>query len=200
MKISIRKHTFETNSSSNHSLILTNEKDMEKDKEKFEKELFGDDPLWENYCDGFLTPIKSVAEKAYFLNGVFNYENSDYEWMENEYKIFIKVLEDNNEAKILENIKLHNEQFKNSGCPYCDKFYGEGTLTGCNCEFRKKFNKYFKLIDIQDIYTLEDIFKMSSKELDKIYREIATKNINGLYQKIYDFLYKDGIIIPYEYL
>ena len=38
MKIAIRKGCFETNSSSNHTLIITNEKDIENDKERFLKE------------------------------------------------------------------------------------------------------------------------------------------------------------------
>ena len=38
MKIAIRKGCFETNSSSNQTLIITNEKDIENDKERFLKE------------------------------------------------------------------------------------------------------------------------------------------------------------------
>ena len=193
MKISIRKYTFETNSSSNHSLILTNEKAIDKDKEEFKKDFLF------SCFGGFLKPIKDKSQKAYFLAALFEYENNSYSCMEDEYEIFIKVLEDNNETEILEHIKLNIVDFKKHG-PYCEKFFNNGTLDDCICNFKKIFYKYFELTDINDLYDLKTIMNMTSDEYMKIKNDLKIKNTSNLYQKIYDFLYKDGIMIPYEYI
>ena len=63
MKISVRKGCFETNSSSNHSLIITNEEDMENDKAQFLKE---EDEFFAPY-GGFCKPLKTKEEKCYLF-------------------------------------------------------------------------------------------------------------------------------------
>ena len=71
MKIVIRKHSFETNSSSHHSLIFTNEKMKDRDieKENYDKEPF-EEPGINEVCE--------KEKKAYFLAGLFDYENKHY--------------------------------------------------------------------------------------------------------------------------
>ena len=41
--------------------------------------------------------IHTKEDKVLMLSGLFYYENKDFGFLEEEYKIFIKVLEDNNE-------------------------------------------------------------------------------------------------------
>lgn len=191
MKIVIRKHSFETNSSSHHSLIFTNEKMKDRDieKENYDKEPF-EEPGINEVCE--------KEKKAYFLAGLFDYENKHYKnLMLEEYKIFLSVLEDNDENEILENIKLHKHKYLTTyGCEaYCDTFFYHGTLIDCNCGFRKKFIEYFKVNIDKERLMLEH----NTVDFDFLERKVE-ENKNDLYQRIYDFLYKDGILIAYEYM
>lgn len=170
MKYTIRKNTFETNSSSHHSLIITNEKDIEKDKEEF---LNKEGDLWRPY-GAFCEAIKSKEEKCYFLADLFNKEYESLKWMVDEYETFIQVLKDNKEEEILMNIMLYKEEFLKAPYdepPFCQRFFFHGVLDECNCPFYTEFKKYFK-----------------------------SNSDKTLYEKIYDFIYKDGIIVPYECL
>lgn len=171
MKLVIRKNTFETNSSSHHSLIITNEANLEKDlAEKREDDLFF-------FCGGPHEPVRTKEEKVYFLAGLFDYETIDSNFMSYEYKIFLKVLEDNNEHLLLENIKAHRNMYiANRGEePYCCNFFSNGPLVDCSCGFYTQFKKYFR----------KDETGISKEEL---------------YKNLYDFIYGDGIIVAYEEL
>ena len=71
MKIQIRRGMFETNSSSNHSLIITNAKckkdEIKKHKNKMEEEYF---------CQGFFNDeISSKEDKILMLGGLFDYDH-----------------------------------------------------------------------------------------------------------------------------
>lgn len=185
MKITIRKNTFETNSSSLHSLVITNEKDMEKDKEEFLKNDAG--LIIPGYSE-FCKPLKTKEEKCYFLNDLFNKENVDYDMLKYQHKVFMKVLKDNKEEEILMNIALYNKEFKKakySEPPFCQHSFYNGVLIECNCPFYDAFNKYFK----------------HSLDIDKETNDFPKidKN-NALYQELYKFIYEDGVIVPYEYL
>ena len=75
MKIAIRKKCFETNSSSNHTLIITNEEDLENDKAQFLKE--EEDDFFAQYGN-FCKPLKTKEEKCYFMADLFHKENKDF--------------------------------------------------------------------------------------------------------------------------
>lgn len=200
MKISVRKGCFETNSSSNHSLIITNEEDMENDKAQFLKE---EDEFFAPY-GGFCKPLKTKEEKCYFMADLFHKENREFKAMEEEYEVFIQILKDNNETEILENIKFSKNQYFNHevGEPkFCDAQYGQGCLIECNCPFYEKFRKYFNL-------------NLSTKSLDELLKELEEIGIEGmkkkeekerkpldkqkLYNKLKEFIYGNGVIVPYE--
>lgn len=198
MKIQIRKGMFETNSSSVHALIITNERDKEKDCNKIRKE----EALWEpyiniNYC------LKKKEDKVLMLAGLFDGEQIPYGGMEDEYKIFIKVLKDNNEVELIEKIRKNRKEYRiTRDEPYCTNYYSEGCLIDCNCCFYSKFNAYFK----DEVGSLnfnemkEDVgpLGLDEKEENRIIRKMVRENRKLLYNRLYDFIYGDGLIIPYD--
>lgn len=193
MKIAIRRGVFETNSSSNHALMITDKDNYENDKIKFEEKMnSGFFPCH----GGFAKPITDKAEKAYFLAHLFDCDKRNFNRLKKEYKIFTYVLKDNNETEILENIRLNHEKYINerSWC-YCRKYYYDDILDHCTCNFEHEFNKYFNYIDVNKYlaYLLDDNAK-------KDFEELIKKDDRNLYEKIYDFLYNDGMIVPFEYL
>lgn len=174
MKISIRQNCFETNSSSNHSLILTTKQNCEKDKAEFKKSIEKEFYFMPG-C--FNEPVETKEEKCYFLGGLFDFDYSQFGILGQQYKIFIKVLTDNNENEILETLAQNRKEFLNGeiGDPCCSAFYDQGVLSECNCCFYEIFEKFFQVKNFED------------PEKD-------------LYNMIYDFIFGDGVIIPYEYL
>ena len=197
MKIGIRRGVFETNSSSNHALMITDKDNYEDDKIKFENEMnSGFFPCH----GGFAKPITDKAEKAYFLAHLFDRDKSHFNRLKKEYKIFMYVLKDNNENEILENIKINHEKYINerSWC-YCRKYYCDDILDDCTCGFEHEFNKYFHHIDVDKYldYLLNDNKDEKTKD---DFEKLIKKDDRNLYEKIYDFLYKDGMIVPFEYL
>lgn len=174
MKINIRRNCFETNSSSNHSLILTTKKDCEKDmcafKEKKKKNRFIS-------AGGFRKRVETKEEKCYFLGGLFDFDARQFGELSQKYKIFIKILEDNNETEILEKLKVNRENYLNYkvGDPYCRKFFGESVLDECTCCFYRTFKEFF------------DITNSDNPQKD-------------MYDMLYEFIYGDGVMVPYEYI
>ena len=70
MKIQVRRGMFETNSSSVHSLIITNERDKDEDYKKMQK----DEVLW--YPD-YITVgncVHTKEDKVLMLGGLFDSE------------------------------------------------------------------------------------------------------------------------------
>lgn len=200
MKIAIRKGCFETNSSSNHTLIITNENDIENDKAQFLKE---EEDEWFAIYGNFCKPLKDKAEKCYFMADLFHKENKDFHSMEEEYEVFIQVLKDNNEEEILKTIEQNRIDFYEGkvGEPqFCNDQYFNGCLIECNCPFYRKFRKYFNL----DLKTksLEELLKeIETKGLEQMKKEEENKkplNKEKLYKKLYEFIYEGGIIVPYE--
>lgn len=185
MKLTVRRHSFETNSSSHHTIILTNQKMVQEDIEIENK----DNEYFLDYVDYSL--IDTKEKKAYFLAGLFDYEIETMDWMIEEYNVFIQVLKDNKEEEILSNIAKHKKEFLAE--PYCEayccNFFHNGPLIDCNCSFASRFKEYFK------VSLLEDDFNF-----DKKLQEDENKKRKELYDKIYDFLYNDGIIVAYETL
>lgn len=201
MKISIRNGSFETNSSSHHSLILTNERDFEKDKEEYLKKKSG---RFRPY-GGFCKPITTKEEKCYFLADMFNKENHEFNWMKDEYEVFIKILKDNKEEEILMNIELFRQKFMKSPYsepPFCRKSFFNGTLDECDCCFKSVFKNYFKMSLRDDFFEKLLAIDISTdeglKQLHALYEDETDKL--SLYEKLYDFIYGDGIILPYESL
>ena len=202
MKIAIRKGCFETNSSSNHTLIITNEKDIENDKERFLKE---EEDEWFAQYGNFCTPLKDKAEKCYFMADLFHKENKDYGLMKKKYKVFIKVLKDKKEKEILKAIKKNRKDFYKGkvGEPqFCNDKYYNGCLIECNCPFYRKFRKYFNLDINNNNKSLEELLEeIETKGLKQMKKEEKNRNpLNKeeLYKKLYEFIYGDGIIVPYE--
>lgn len=100
MKVVIRRSVFETNSSSNHCLILTKKEDMEEKLNKVRKEY-----EWFMSVGTEENPIVSKEDKCYLLQGIFEEELSSGFCSEAIYDIFKQVLKDNNEVEILEKIE-----------------------------------------------------------------------------------------------
>ena len=199
MKIAIRKGCFETNSSSNHSLIITNEEDMENDKAQFLKE---EDEFFAPY-GGFCKPLKTKEEKCYFMADLFHKENREFGVLENEYEVFIQVLKDNNEVEILNNIEIAKNQYFNYevGEPkFCDSKYGQGCLIECNCPFYEKFKKYFNLnLQTKSLdELLKELDEIGLEEMKKKEEERKPLNKEKLYKRLYEFIYVNGVIVPYE--
>ena len=123
--------------------------------------------------------------------------------MEKEYEVFIQILKDNNEEEILSNIEKAKQEYFNYEVDepkFCDSKYGQGCLIECNCPFYEKFKKYFNL-------------NLQTKSLDELLKELEEKGIEGmkkkeeetkpfnaekLYKKLKEFIYGDGVIVPYE--
>lgn len=195
MKIQIRREMFETNSSSVHALIITNKRDKDKDYAAMKKEeyIWYPEYIHESDC------IHTKEDKVLMLGGLFDSENIVGAWMKEEYKIFMKVLKDNNETELIEKVKANSKEFKDyPDEPYCTNYFCEGCLMDCSCSFYSKFNAYFKhgSLTLQELRTdLQDwdLSEENEKKLKKIVRE----NRKELYKKIYDFIYGDGLIIPY---
>lgn len=197
MKIQIRKGMFETNSSSVHSLIITNARDKEKDYEAMKKEEKSWYPEYIRESDC----VHTKEDKVLMLGGLFDSEKYPYNGgMDEEYKIFIKVLKDNNETELLNKLKANREEFKEyPDEPYCTNYFCEGCLIECTCNFYTKFHKYFNTgsISYRDIKNDIGTLGLEPKEEEKILRKIVRENRKELYKKIYDFIYGDGLIIPY---
>ena len=175
MKIQIRRGMFETNSSSVHALIITNERNKDKDYEDMKKE----EHLW--YPE-YITTSKCVhtkEDKVLMLGGLFDSENIPYRNLVEEYKIFLKVLKDNNETELLQKLKENKLEYKE--CPdepYCTNYFCEGCLIECNCDFYSKFNKYFDVgtIDYKEIYKDIGTLGLEPEEETKILRKIVREN------------------------
>lgn len=197
MKIQIRKGMFETNSSSVHSLIITNARNKDEDYKAMKKEEWIWYPEYINESDCVYTK----EDKVLMLGGLFDSEKYPFNGgMDEEYKIFLKVLKDNNEIELLQKLKENRLEFKE--CPdepYCTNYFCEGCLIDCNCGFYKKFHEYFQTGSIcydeieKDIGTLG----LPEEEERKLLRKIVRDNRKELYKKLYDFIYGDGLIIPY---
>ncbi len=173
MKISIRRGMFETNSSSMHSLIITNKKELENDKKEFEETL--------KYCFYCYNSIDSKEDKCYFLAGAFIcLENESYEHFELEMSVLLQLLRDKNETEILKNIEKDKKNYlSESYSPACCNYYEEGTLVDCTCHLYTKFKNYFKV----NLYVDYDKLKEAKKEL---------------YDKLEEFIYGDGVILAYD--
>lgn len=165
MKISIRKGSFETNSSSMHSLVITNKKNQKNDYCKRKKEIEN----WGFYYSD--KPVIDKENKVYFLAALFEYDNHYDKVMSREYNIFLKILEDNNEEELLKNLQQNAKQFKENGCRFCSNYFDNDVLIDCDCKFPKEFFNYFGVVSDEEMY-----------------------------QKLYDFIYGDGVIVPYEYM
>lgn len=165
MKISIRRASFETNSSSMHSLVITNKKNQKKDYKNRKKEIEN----WGLYYSD--TPVSDKENKVYFLAALFDYDDYYDKVMGREYNIFLKILKDNNEEELLEKIKIRNEEFKRLGCRMCSHYFDNDVLIDCTCNFPKEFFNYFGVVSDEELYS-----------------------------KLYDFIYGDGVIVPYEYM
>ena len=198
MKIQIRKGMFETNSSSNHSLIITNAKckkdEIKKHKNKMEEDYF---------CQGFFNDeISSKEDKILMLGGLFDYEMQTFEWMKVEYSVFIKLLQDNNELTLIEKLKENQKEYKKTKDePYCSNYYYHGCLCDCTCSFYKKFKEYFNYGPIRqvDLFLDERVRNIDDVDERLAYIEnIITENKKDLYNKLHDFIYGDGIILAYE--
>ena len=200
MKIVIREGMFETNSSSNHSLILTNTKKCKADIKKKDKQL--DD----EYCHifGGGEKVASKEDKCLLLAGLFDGMVIQYGAMKEEYKIFIKVLRYNKEKELLSKIKENKKEYKNNRGyePYCENYFAEGVLIDCTCDFKREFDKYFK-VKLSMVDCLKDPrVKALESQTDKFNKaeEIIEERKKELYEKLHKFIYEDGIIVPYAHL
>ena len=195
MKISIRKSVFETNSSSMHSLIITNEKNKDEDLKKHDEKLnpagfYYDRPV-----------INDKAEKVYFLAALFENDKDNFGFLRFQHKVFLKVLKDNNETELLHNIELHRHQYcLNRDRRYCCNYFCEDVLMDCDCNFVEQFNKYFGNINDTSYLLSDDVNEDNILDIATKQFELNDRNKRELYQRLYDFIYKDGVIIPYEYL
>lgn len=155
MKIQIRKNIFETNSSSTHCLIITNEENKENDiKTAIDKEKF----FYLDYTS-FQVNLTKKEDKILMMAGLFDNENYQDNLIE-EYNIFIKVLKDHNEIELLEQIKNNRQKFLNDPDePYCTNYYYDGCLIECNCNFCHLFNQFFKTKES----TTEELYQKITK-------------------------------------
>ncbi len=169
MKIQIRKSVFETNSSSTHSLIITNQENKQPD---IEQAIKNEEPYWVDYLY-FNEHLTTKDEKVLMLGGLFDFEIYRNHNLKEEYKVFLKILKDNNEKELLAKLEENRKNYltKNEE-PYCTNCFYNGCLIDCNCQFYQKFHEYF-------------------------YQKNDNEN-EDLYQKLFKFIYQDGIIIPYE--
>ena len=195
MKILIRRGMFETNSSSVQALIITNKREKDKDYAAMKKEeyIWYPEYIQESQC------VHTKEDKVLMLGGLFDSENVVGGWMKEEYKIFMKVLKDNNETELIEKVRANSKEFKDyPDEPYCTNYFWEGCLIECSCSFYSKFNAYFKhgSLTLKDLRTDLEDFDLD-EEHEKILKQIVRKNRKELYDKIKDFIYGDGLIIPY---
>lgn len=197
MKIQIRKGMFETNSSSVHALIITNSRDKDKDYRDMKKE----EHLWYPEYINVSDCVHTKEDKVLMLGGLFDSEKYPYNGgMDEEYKIFLKVLKDNNETELLQKLKENRKEFKEyPDEPYCTNYFCEGCLIECTCGFYTKFHKYFSVGSVcyDDFESEIGTLGLPEEEERKIFRKIVRENRKELYKKLYDFIYGDGLIIPY---
>lgn len=171
MKIVVRKSVFETNSSSNHSLIITNSKEVKDEIKRLKREVEEETGL-------IVQPgiLDTKEDKVYMLGGFFDWvQGNDYNEYDELYDIFIKVLKDNNDEELINNLIIHREEHKDEE-PYCTTFFGEGTLRGCYCYFDNIVEKNF----LKFCYSNDEEF---------------TK---GVYSRLKDFIYGDGVFVLYD--
>lgn len=194
MKIAIRKGVFETNSSSNHSLILTNKQNRKKDEEEYfnpKDELFA--PFILN-----INTLETVKDKAIFLAALMDEQVDKFGSYEKEYKLLMKILKEHNEVEILKEIEENKSYYNEHGEPFCTNYYFHNTLSDCTCDLRKAFNKYFGFKSASDILANKDFdfdeFMKISKQIDEEERELREQ----FEKKLEDFLYGDGVIIAYD--
>ena len=198
MKIQIRRGVFETNSSSNHSLIITNRKEYKKECEKVQKNC-----KW--YKINFGEVDKQVVtkeDKALMLGGLFDYEVQNFGLLRKEHEIFLKILKDNNETELLEKVIKNSNKYKDHPSePYCTEYFYEGCLDECTCSFYSKFKEYFDYDSLEkEYYMYDDIRVFEIKDLNKkeeMIEQIIEENKKIFYKKLYDFIYGDGVIVPY---
>ena len=209
MKIVIRRGVFETNSSSNHSLILTNKEKFKEMLPKLREEtkydhMFNSYEDEENY-------ITSKMDKCCLLSGVFEREMFGYDYecdlficnleMLEIYKVFRQVLKDNNEYEILKELKEHLINFnKNNYGFFCEDYFEHGVLCDCYCNFLDEFSIYYdvELYLPKKKYVLLDVDGKKVAVADKPsgYDVLYKK----LYDKFYEYIYGEAFVIPYESL
>lgn len=115
--------------------------------------------------------LTSVEEKVLFLGGLFDLEVCRFHKMEREYQIFRKILIDMSEDELIKKLDENRSKYSSEHFePYCGEYYDQGCMIDCSCNFNKLFNEYFG-------ENLSD---------------------EDLYQKLKDFIYEDGVIVPYE--
>ena len=194
MKIVIRNSTFETNSSSHHTLILTNEQDYKADLSKMTAKM-KKDCCWGGPHDA----LSTVEDKALFLGGLFDCDWKQYGLMGGEYQVFMKLLQDKATPELVEKVKANRDAFKEGklGEPVCNQYFRQGELWDCTCPFSKAFRDYFQVrIDpyavIGSMSKGEDFYTKAKAEQDS--------KSNELYRKLDEFIFGDGLIVPYEYL
>jgi len=193
-KVTIRKQIFETNSSSTHAIILTNEKNYKKDFDKHCEDFFVE--------IGNYTAIKKKEDKIICLAGLFDYETVQNNWLTGEYELFIQVLKDNKEKELLDIIKKNKKKYKKNSYdePSCCDYFSYGPLADCTCCFYKHFKDYFKIkIDYYSIYTeLSKTNNCNERDFTKKVKSELAKQREKLYNKLYEFIYNDGIIVTYD--
>ena len=183
MKVTIRRSVFETNSSSNHCLILTTKDKLEEEIERIRNEnKFDFSYGTEEY------PIVTKEDKCYLLAGVMeeqlSYKKGDYII----YEIFKQVLKDNNELEILAEVEQHMiDQLENYYCYFCEDYFEHGCLIDCGCDFLILMEEYF------DVHVYGEYDDDCVLHLDDDAK-------NKLYQMFYIYIYEDVVVIPYEYL
>ena len=196
MKIVIRNATFETNSSSHHTLILTNEKDYKTDVKKMTEQMKRE-CCWGGPHDALATK----RDKVLFLAGLFDCDNRQFGLMTGEYHVFIKVLKDNNETQLLEEVVKNRADFfeHRRSEPFCNDYFNNGELWDCTCSFSKVFRDYFK-VRIDPYIVVKGLSGQSPEEFYAKAKEQLDEQTAQLYNKLYQFIYNDGLIVPYEYL
>jgi hypothetical protein len=183
MKVVIRRSVFETNSSSNHCLILTKKEDAEEKLKKVKEEY-----KWFMSTGAEYNPIITKEDKCYLLQGVFEEQLAYEQCDKTVYDIFKQVLKDNNEMEILEKIERHLIDYnENNYCMLCEDYFCHGSLCDCNCNFLFLLEKFFD-VKIKYIY---------DKEKQYIIAEESKKMI---YDMFYSYIYEEVIVIPYEYI
>ncbi len=198
MKIQIRRGIFETNSSSNHSLIITNRRCFEEECKKAQEEY-----EWYTIRFGKVdVQVVTKEDKALMLGGLFDYEVQRFGFMTREYAIFLKVLKDNNEEALLRKIKENSDKYREHPSePYCREYFCEGCLDDCTCSFYSKFKKYFDYDSLtKEAYMYDDsrvVALDDPDEKERMILQIIEENKEALYKKLYDFIYGDGVIVPY---
>ena len=148
--LQIRCNTFETNSSSNHSLIITNSKEFNEENEKITNEI-------KKWTSGIVYPkiLDTKEDKVYMLGGFFDWVHKEgYSSYDDEYEVFIQVLKDSNEEELIKNLETNGKDYLSGEDdePYCTNYFWEGTLMGCYCGFDRCFDTYFKNYPDKDGY------------------------------------------------